>query len=187
MTDVTTLNGEMIAHTRPRRGYGRWLAAVLLVALLALLAWGLRLRAASPVESGPAPGFTLTTFDGETIALSELRGQVVIVNFGASWCPPCRDEAPYLEATWRKYRDRGVVLIGVDYVDAEPNALAYLEEFDITYPNGPDVGQKISQAYHVKGVPETFYVDKQGQLRGLKIGPLSPPELDDVIETLLAE
>jgi len=80
-----------------------------------------------------------------------------------------------------------VVFIGVDYVDAEPKALAYLQEFDITYPNGPDVGQKISNAYHIKGVPETFYVDKRGQLRGVKMGPLFPPELDDVIDELLAE
>jgi cytochrome c biogenesis protein CcmG/thiol:disulfide interchange protein DsbE len=187
MKDVTTPSGEIPAHTHPRRGYGRWLGAVLLAALFALLAWGLRLRAAGPVESGPTPDFSLITFDGETITLSDLRGQVVIINFWASWCPPCRDEAPYLEATWRSYQDQDVMFIGVDYVDAEPNALAYLEEFDITYPNGLDVGQKISIAYHIKGVPETFYVDKRGQLRGVKIGPLSPPELDDVIEKLLAE
>ncbi len=129
----------------------------------------------------------MTTFEGETFALSDLRGQVVIINFWASWCPPCRDEASYLEATWRKYRDQGVVFIGVDYVDTEPNALAYIEEFDITYPNGPDIGQKIAGAYRIKGVPETFYVDKTGQLRGVHIGPLSWPTLDNMIEALLAE
>ncbi len=192
MTDTTTLDGEAATdEAQPRSGAGmtiwRWLAAGLLVALLALMAWGLRTRAGGPVESGPAPDFTLTTFEGETITLSDLRGQVVIINFWASWCPPCRDEAPYLEATWRKYKDRGVVFIGVDYVDTEPNALAYIEEFDITYPNGPDIGQKIAQAYRIKGVPETFYVDKTGQLRGVHIGPLSPPILDNKIEELLAE
>lgn len=187
MTNATTLNGEITADTRSRRGHGRWLTTLLLLALLALLAWGLRLRASNPVESGPAPDFSLTTFEGETITLSDLRGQVVIINFWASWCPPCRDEAAYLEATWRKYRDQGVVLIGVDYVDTKPNALAYIEEFDITYPNGPDIGQRIARAYHIKGVPETFYVGKRGQLRGVKIGALFPPELDDVIEKLLAE
>ncbi|HIP71854.1 MAG TPA: TlpA family protein disulfide reductase, partial [Anaerolineae bacterium] len=99
------------------------------------------------VDSGMAPDFTLTSFDGETITLSELRGQVVIINFWASWCPPCREEAPYLEATWRKYKDQGVVFIGVDYVDTETAALAYIEEFDITYFNGPDVGTRISYDY----------------------------------------
>ncbi len=75
----------------------------------------------------------------------------------------------------------------MDYVDTKPNALAYIEEFDITYPNGPDIGEKIAEAYQIKGVPETFYVDKTGQLRGVHIGPLSPPILDNQIEALLAE
>jgi cytochrome c biogenesis protein CcmG/thiol:disulfide interchange protein DsbE len=101
--------------------------------------------------------------------------------------PPCREEAPYLESTWRKYKDQGVVFVGVDYVDAKPNALAYLEEFDITYPNGPDIAQRIAKAYRVKGVPETFYIDKRGQVRGVHFGPLYPPTLDEKIEELLAE
>ncbi len=187
MEDTTTLDEVRSEDSPPRRGYGRWLVAGLRLGLMLLLGWGLRLGAASPVESGPAPDFTLTTFDGETITLSDLRGQVVIINFWASWCPPCRDEAAYLEATWRKYRDLGVVFLGVDYVDTEPNALAYIEEFGITYPSGPDIGEKIALAYRIKGVPETFYVDKQGEVRGVKIGPLFPPELDEIIEELLAE
>jgi len=112
---------------------------------------------------------------------------VVVVNFWASWCPPCREEAAYLEATWRDYQDRGVVFIGVDYVDTEAEALAYLEEFEITYFNGPDLGTRISQAYRIQGVPETFFIDRNGLLRGVKIGPLFPPELEDRIEALLAE
>jgi cytochrome c biogenesis protein CcmG/thiol:disulfide interchange protein DsbE len=92
-----------------------------------------------------------------------------------------------LESTWRKYKDQGVVFIGVDYVDTEEKALAYLEEFDITYFNGPDIGTRISYDYNMQGVPETFYVAKNGELRGLKIGPLAPPELDQKIEELLAE
>ena len=192
MTDTATLGGEVTSpDTESRTGSGkavwRWLAIGLLLAVLALLAWGLRAQAGGPLESGLAPDFTLTTFKGETITLSELRGRVVIVNFWASWCPPCREEAAYLEATWRKYKDQGVVFIGVDYVDARPNALAYIEEFDITYPNGPDLGEKIAGAYRIKGVPETFYVDKAGQLRGVYIGPLSPPILDDKIDELLAK
>jgi len=151
------------------------------------LAWGLKKAQAGPVDSGLAPDFSLTGFDGRTVTLSELRGQVVIINFWASWCPPCREEAAYLEQTWRKYKDRGVVFIGVDYVDTDKEALAYIQEFDITYINGPDIGTRISQAYNIKGVPETFYVDKKGQLRGVHIGPLKAPELDQKIEELLAE
>jgi cytochrome c biogenesis protein CcmG/thiol:disulfide interchange protein DsbE len=136
-------------------------------------------------SSGPAPDFTIEEFNGEVITLSDLRGQVVIINFWASWCPPCREEAAYLEQTWRKYKNQGVVFIGIDYVDTVAEALAYIEEFDITYFNGPDLGTRISQAYNIQGVPETFFVDKNGYLQGVHVGPLYPPTLDEKIETLL--
>jgi cytochrome c biogenesis protein CcmG/thiol:disulfide interchange protein DsbE len=115
-----------------------------------------------------------------------MRGQVVVVNVWASWCPPCRDEAPVLEQTWREYRDRGVVFIGVDYMDTEPAALAYLAEFDITYPNGPDLGSRIAQDYKVQGVPETFFIDPQGEIAEVFVGPLSEARLKSILERLLA-
>ena len=166
---------------------GLIVAFAVILALLGLLAWGLRKVQAGPVESGMAPDFTLTSFDGRTLTLSELRGQVVIINFWASWCPPCREEAAYLEQTWRKYKDKGVIFIGVDWVDTEKEALAYMDEFDLTYFNGPDIGTRIAQAYNIQGVPETFYVAKNGELRGVHIGPLKSPELDEKIDELLAE
>jgi len=163
------------------------LAFLLVLALLGLLAWGLRKAQAGPVDSGMAPDFSLTGFNGQAVTLSGLRGQVVIVNFWASWCQPCREEAAYLENTWRKYKDRGVVFIGVDYVDIEKAAQAYIQEFDITYLNGPDLQTRISQAYNIQGVPETFFIAKNGKLRGMHIGPLVSPQLDNKIEELLAE
>jgi len=184
---------EALASTPPRSArpwsgrIGRPAAFLGVFSLLGLLGWGLVRTSTGPVNSGPAPNFTLTAFDGETVTLSDLRGQVVIINFWASWCPPCREEAAYLEKTWREYQGRGVVFIGVDWVDTEKEALAYIAEFDITYFNGPDLGTRIAQAYRIRGVPETFFVDKSGQLRGVKIGPLYPPELEDRIEELLEE
>jgi cytochrome c biogenesis protein CcmG/thiol:disulfide interchange protein DsbE len=163
------------------------LTFAMVLALLGLLAWGLVKVQAGPRDKGSAPDFTITGFDGRKASLGELRGQVVIINFWASWCLPCREEAAYLEQTWRKYEDQGVVFIGVDYVDTEKEALAYIEEFDITYINGPDLGTRISQAYNIKGVPETYFVAKDGELRGVHIGPLKFPELDEKIEELLAE
>ncbi len=156
-----------------------------LLVFLALFAIAMRYRAAGPVSEGEAPTFTLQTFDGGQVSLAEHRGHVVVVNFWASWCPPCRDEAPYLEKVWRRYKDRGVVFIGVDYMDTEREARAYIREFDITYPNGPDLGSKISQAYRIRGVPETFFVDKQGKVAEMFIGPLDEPHLVNSIETLL--
>lgn len=170
-----------------RKKTGIILAFAVILALLGLLWWGLRKAQAGPVESGMAPDFTITGFDGSTVTLSDLRGQVVIVNFWASWCPPCREEAAYLEETWRKYEGKGVIFIGVDWVDTQKEALAYIKEFDITYLNGPDIGSRAAQAYNIKGVPETFYVAKNGELRGVHIGPLQSPLLDEKIEELLAE
>ena len=192
---MTEINPEPVDQTtpvepKPNRIWsttGRLVVVFLVVGLIALLAWGLVQAEKTPLEEGMAPDFTLTSFDGRTYTLSDLRGNVVIINFWASWCPPCREEAAYLERTWRKYKDKGVIFIGVDYADAEKPALAYIDEFDITYFNGPDLGTRISQSYNIKGVPETYYVAKDGTLRGNHIGPLFEPELDNRIDELLSE
>ncbi len=190
MTDLEQDNLIEPASSKPWQRWssaGRVGAYAVVLALLGLLAWGLIKVRAGPLQSGLAPDFTLTSFDGQTVTLSELHGQVVVINFWASWCPPCREEAAYLEQTWRKYQDNGVVFIGVDYVDTEKEALAYIDEFDLTYLNGPDVATRISQAYNIQGVPETFFVAKNGELRGVHIGPLYPPQLEEKIDELLAE
>ncbi len=165
--------------------------------LLVLFAWRLIQVSAPALASGEAPTFELKTYDGQTIRLSDLRGKAVAVNFWASWCQPCREEAPLLEAAWEKYKDRGFILVGVDYVDTEPAARAYLKEFKLTYPNGPDVQTLISQAYHITGVPETYFVTKDGRMLAGKdadgkpyanwIGPLSQAALEERIEKLLAQ
>jgi cytochrome c biogenesis protein CcmG/thiol:disulfide interchange protein DsbE len=120
-----TENEASLEPTARSKRTGLIVAFAVILALLGLLAWGLRKVQAGPVESGMAPDFTLTSFDGRTLTLSELHGQVVIINFWASWCPPCREEAAYLEQTWRKYKDQGVIFIGVDWVDTEKEALVY--------------------------------------------------------------
>ena len=112
-----------------------------------------------------APDFTVTTYDGETIRLSDLRGRPVVVNFWASWCPPCREEAPLLQSLWERYRDQGVVFLGITYVDYEPASRAFIEEFGITYPNAPDLDEVIStKLYMVAGIPETFVIAQNGSI-----------------------
>jgi cytochrome c biogenesis protein CcmG/thiol:disulfide interchange protein DsbE len=162
-------------------------AVLLVIGLMVLVGWRLATVNLGQRASGPAPDFSLTGFDGRVVTLSQLRGQVVVINFWASWCQPCRQEAAYLERTWRKYENKGVVFIGVNWSDTDKEALAYIREFDMTYLTGPDLGTRISQAYRIQGVPETYYVDKTGQLRGVKKGPLQAPELDDKIDALLRE
>jgi cytochrome c biogenesis protein CcmG/thiol:disulfide interchange protein DsbE len=184
---------------RSRRGalliFGA-IVAILLV-LLGVLAIAVRQRGAGPLASGSAPDFTLTTFDGETYTLSELRGKPVIVNFWASWCIPCRDEAPALQRAWEKYKDRDVIILGVDYVDTDADAKKFIAAFQQTYPNGPDLGTKISQSYKISGVPETYFIDKTGKLlsgidengrvKGNWIGPLPEETLIARIEEMLAQ
>jgi len=174
------------AHLRPR--WGRILAWIGVLGLLTILALGLLRTQRGPATVGDlVPDFTLTTFDGQEIKMSDLRGKVVVLNFWASWCKPCEQEAADLEAAWQFYRPRGdVVFLGVDYVDTEPEAKAYLEKFSITYPNGPDLGTRISQAFRLSGVPETYFVDQNGILQFVQIGPFqSLPEIKAVIEPLL--
>ena len=134
-----------------------------------------------------APDFELITFSGETHQLSDFRGSVVVVNFWASWCESCKPEAKDLENAYQYYRARGdVMFLGVDYVDIEPEALAYLEEFGITYPNGPDLRTEISQAYRIRGVPETFIIDQNGVISHVQIGPYSSFEhIKSTIDPLL--
>jgi cytochrome c biogenesis protein CcmG/thiol:disulfide interchange protein DsbE len=167
---------------------GALVAWIVILALLVLLALGLMRSQQGPVGEGqPAPLFTLTTFDGEQIVLEELRGKVVVINFWASWCKPCEQEAADLEAAWRRYEPGGqVVFLGVDYVDTEPEARAYLTRFDISYPNGPDLGTRISQAFRIRGVPETYVVGPDGVLASVKIGPFeSLNEITSAVDPLL--
>jgi len=186
MTEESVPEPTTVAPSNRRTGLV--IAFAVILALLALLAWGLKKVQAGPVDKGMAPDFSITSFDGQEFTLSKHRGHVVIVNFWASWCPPCREEAAYLEQTWRIYQDdENVVFVGVDWVDTEKEALAYIKEFDITYINGPDLGTRAAQAYNIQGVPETFFVAKNGELRGVHIGPLASPQLDKKIEELLAE
>jgi cytochrome c biogenesis protein CcmG/thiol:disulfide interchange protein DsbE len=167
---------------------GAMAAWIGIFALLALLAFGMLRNQEGPVTIGETvPNFTLTTFEGEQISLEELKGKVVVLNFWASWCKPCEAEAADLEAAWRIYEPRGdVVFLGIDYVDTETEAAVYLEKFDITYPNGPDLRTKISQAFRIRGVPETYIIDKDGILAAFKISPfISLAEIQSMIDPLL--
>ncbi len=149
-----------------------------LAVLLTILALGLLRAQQGPVRVGQgAPDFRLRTFSGETYHLQELEGKVVLINFWSSWCESCKPEARDLGQAWRDVRSRGdVVFLGVDYVDTKPEAMAYLEQFDITYPNGPDKGTEISQAFRIRGVPETYLIDRSGVIVHRQIGPFQSLE-----------
>lgn len=135
--------------------------------------------------AGEAPALRFTTFDGMEVDLHELRGNGVVINFWASWCTPCRDEADLLEQTWRREKNNGIVFLGLDYLDQEPAALAYLSEFDITYPNGPDLRSQVARRYRIQGVPETFFVSPEGKIVETVVGPiLNQQQLDALLDRI---
>jgi cytochrome c biogenesis protein CcmG/thiol:disulfide interchange protein DsbE len=181
----------------PKRGVPVWVQVIVWVALLALLvivALGLRRSQQGSVQVGDTiPDFTLKFFDGYTyqgkteVKLSELRGKVVVINFWASWCKPCEQEAAEMEAAWKAYEPAGqVVFFGADYVDTEPEARGYLKKFAITYPNGPDLGTRISQMFRISGVPETYFIDQTGKLVYAQIGPFaSESEIHAILDPLI--
>lgn len=181
----TSLQSETIT-TRPN--WGRIIAWVGLFALLLIVGLGLIRTQEGPVSAGQrAPEFILNTFDGEVIAPADLAGKVVVLNFWASWCKPCEQEAADLETAWRNYQFRDDILfLGVDYVDTEPEARLYLQKFDITYPNGPDLRTSISQAFRIRGVPETYIIGADGILAHVQIGPFtSLAQIQSVIDPLI--
>ena len=163
-------------------------------ALLALLVWGLGRRGSVgqvPVAVRPAPDFELGLFsqpDGLPEAsrwrLSALPDQPAVINFWASWCLPCEDEAPVLERVARRYRDRAA-FIGVDVQDNETNARAFLQRFRVSYPNGPDSDGEISIAYGMSGVPETYFVSRDRQIVRKWAGPLDEARLVAFLDDLL--
>ncbi|MFN2148833.1 MAG: TlpA family protein disulfide reductase [Anaerolineales bacterium] len=183
---TTTPIGE---DRQPTRRWGVIAAFVFVIALLVLLGLGLRRTSEGPIGVGDqVPDLVLTTFDGGDIHFSDLRGKVVVVNFWASWCKPCEGEAADLEQAYQLYREQDVIFLGVDYVDTEPEAREYLERFKISYPNGPDLGTRISQAFRIRGVPETYVIGPAGRLAAVKIGPyVSLEEIVEHIETALAQ
>ena len=173
---------------RPR--WGRILVWAGVLGLLVILALMLRRTQQGPITIGDqVPNFTLTTFEGEQIELTDLEGKVVVLNFWASWCKPCEQEAADLEAAWQFYQPGGeVMFLGVDYVDTETEARAYLEKFDITYPNGPDLGTRISQAFRISGVPETYFLDRNHTLQYAKKGPFSSlSQIKGIVDPLLEQ
>lgn len=134
---------------------------------------------------GPAPDFTLRLFDGGAFHLADQRGKVLVVNFWASWCVPCRTESPRLEAAARRFQGQGVVVVGVDIQDDDKDARAFVAQYGLTYPTGAEQGMKISQAYGVSGLPSTFFVDRQGQMRRRWLGELQDAQLGGFIDEAL--
>jgi cytochrome c biogenesis protein CcmG, thiol:disulfide interchange protein DsbE len=169
----------------------RWLIPAAALPVLALLAYGFRLNPRdipTPLIDRPAAAFALTSYAGEPMSLAAHRGKVVVVNFWASWCyPACYEEAPVLERNWRAYRERGVVVLGVDIQDKPDAAKKFISDFSLSFPNALDPSGKVSVDYGVYGVPETFFIDRRGRIRAKHVGAVTDEAFRREVERLLSE
>lgn len=166
------------------------LGILLLLGLMAIMAVNLQKVESVDLQGRKAPEFSLPLFDQfeqDQLTLADLRGKVVVVNFWASWCVECYKEAALLEEGWQDYKDRGVVFVGVDYLDTDKEGLAYMAKYGITYPSGPDIGSKISKNYAITGVPETFFIDQQGNIIHVQIGPIERDQLYGLLDRLVTQ
>jgi peroxiredoxin len=163
----------------------RTAAAMLLTGLLA--ATGAALPAAADDGGYPAPDFTLEGADGENLRLAELRGDVVLVNFFASWCGPCRQEMPALDALHQRYEALGFKVLGVNVDEDRDAALALLDDVEVSFPVVFDPTSAVSRTYDVAGMPSTFVVDRDGVVSYVHKGYVAGDEeiYQDVVRQLI--
>ena len=144
--------------------------------------------ASGPLIGHPAPDFALSRLDtlsASTLHLAQLKRAPLVINFWASWCDPCKEEAPLLQQTWQQMQPQGVRFLGVDYEDTQSNARAFLHHYGITYPNVSDTTGSVAIDYGVTGVPETFFVNRHGVIVQKVIGALDQHTLQQAITALL--
>ncbi len=182
-----------------KRGWIFLLSAIPLIGFLALLGWASLKSSGNPgglgvnndfgqvdISSKPAAEFTLTLSNGIELSLSDLRGKVVMVDFWASWCTPCRQEAPVLSQVYLEYAGQPVEFIGVNIWDRNQDALDFLEAFQTTYPIGVDEAGSIPIDYGLRGIPEKFFIDQEGVVRQKFVGPMQADDLRAAIDGLLS-
>ena len=181
-----------------KRGWLFLGTAILLLALFGLLAWAQVKSGGNPgafginsefgqvpVEPEYAQQFTLELFDAVSLSLSDLRGKVVLVDFWASWCTPCRQESPALAAVYREYSGRGVEFVGLNIWDRESDARDHMNHFNVPYPNGVDIQGTIAINYGVRGIPEKFLINRQGVVVKKLVGPVDVESLSSILDGLL--
>ena len=175
-------------------------AGVPVLAFLAVLVWASLSSGGAPdgravnrnvvevrQERIVAPNFSLQLPDGGVLGIEDLRGKVVMLDFWASWCPPCRDEAPALAQVYRQYRERDVEFVGINLWDNPGDAELFLQQEGHEYPNGIDAEGKIAISYGVRGIPEKFFINREGLIARKFTGPMNPDLLRQILDDLLAQ
>lgn len=185
MTQSTPSAPNTPAPKNPAPLWRRLLPPAIAFALVAVLAVALRTPASNnetggPLIGKPAPAFTLKTLDGPELSLASLKGRPVVVNFWASWCGPCREEAPmFRELSERQGGADGLAVVGILFQETnEDNARKFIQEYALAYPNLQDPGINTGVNYGVSGVPETVFIDKNGVVQHMDRGGLTRERLN---------
>jgi thiol-disulfide isomerase/thioredoxin len=139
-----------------------------------------------PEIGRPAPPLRLPAAGGGEVDLAALRGKVVVINFWATWCIPCRAEMPAVERVYQSYRGRGFEVLGVDVQERESDVVAFLKDVGVTFPSAIDRTGEVVLAYRANALPTTFFVDRDGIVRDVHVGPLTEEWLEERVRRLMA-
>ena len=140
----------------------------------------------APRAGAPAPAFSAATLDGESVALADLRGQVVVLNLWASWCAPCRAEMPALERVWQRYVDDGLVVLAVNQGEDAATIEAFVAEYDLSFPIALDPREQVGRQYELVAYPTTLFIDRDGVVRNVvRGGPMPEALVESQVKALL--
>jgi peroxiredoxin len=175
----------------------RWIVGIGLVAVIGIawIGWSRSRTLELPVREAPQPGyrapdFSLPALGEETLTLSQLRGQAVVLNFWATWCPPCRAEMPAFQRLYARYADRGLTVIAINAAFSDtPEAVAdFRQHYGLTFPILLDASGEVNRSYRITALPTTFFIDPQGMIREVVVGgPMSEAAIEARVRTLLSE
>ena len=148
------------------------LLPILLVSVLLMASCGDG-SAQKPLISEPAPDFKLPNLDGQSVSLSDFRGKPVLVNFWATWCGPCRFEMPFIQEIYEEWSDKGLVVLAIDMGESPSTVKDFIQSHNFSFPVLLDTNQDVALQYNIRGIPATFFIDKDGIIQGTKVGAFS--------------
>jgi DsbE subfamily thiol:disulfide oxidoreductase len=139
----------------------------------------------APQVGHPAPDFTLATTNDEALTLSQLKGKPVLLNFWATWCPPCRAEMPHIQAAYKEYGAAGLIVVAIDEQESADEVRRFANEFGLTFPLALDTSGQVGQKYLARALPTSFFVDRGGIIRHKFTGPMTEPILEERLNAIM--